>query len=714
MRVLSTGNGSGNSAGTATNLLDLVFSPRRIALVGATEKPGRPGSVLMSNLETFPGEVVPVAPGVDTVMGRKAYASLLEVPGEIDLAVVAVPAAAALGVVRDAAARGVRVVVVISGGFAETGPGGVLLQDELLAAARAGGVRVVGPNCLGVQNCDLPMNASLSQGLPAGGGGIALVTQSGAYGMAIHTVALDEGAHFAKVLAAGNKADIGDAELLTLLGEDPDSRTLCFFCESMPDGRAFAEAAAGITPRKPVIVARTGRSAAGSRAAMSHTAALGSDERLWRGALGGAGVVLARSGLEMMDAARALDTQPVPAGPRVGIVTNSGGTGVELADLLADEGLAVPELSGDLQSELRRLLPAHGSAANPVDLTTVWSRYAELYPVLVDRLARSGEVDVVVPVLLQRAATDEATVLALRDVVLRLRDDGVSVPVYVCWVTARVDREQAAPLHDAGIPCFDWPERTARAAGHAVRYGRARTATPAPLPPVPRPDGLAPLTAGALDTDEAARLLTAAGIPLVQHRMCSSADEAVAAAATLGGTVVAKVVHPGLVHKSDVGGVRTGLVGEAEVHTAATALLGLAPGARVLVQRQLSGVEIVVGGLRDPALGAMVMVGLGGIHVELLDDVAFALAPLDRVTARRLLDGLQGAALLRGARGSRPVDVDAAAQLLCAVGALMASVPEIVELDLNPVLVNDTGATAVDWRVGTAFSPAQDEAGPVD
>ncbi|MDQ1600679.1 MAG: hypothetical protein QOD68_2153 [Actinomycetota bacterium] len=696
----------------SAGLLDAVFSPRRIALVGASEKPGRAGSVLMGNLETFPGEVVPVTPGAQTVFGRRAYGSLLDVPGEIDLAVVAVPAGAVTGVVRDAAARGVRVVAVVSGGFAETGPAGKARQDELLAVARSGGVRVVGPNCLGVQNCDLPMNASLSRGLPAGSGGITLVTQSGAYGMAIHTVALDEGAHFAKVLAAGNKADIGDAELLTLLGEDPASRTLCFFCESMPDGRAFAEAAAAITPRKPVVVARTGRSTAGSRAAFSHTAALADDERLWRAAFGAAGVVLARSGLEMMDVARALDSQPVPAGPRVGVVTNSGGTGVELADLLADEGLEVPELSPALQAELRRRLPAHASAANPVDMTTVWARYAELYPLLVDRLARSGEVDVVVPVLLQRAAADPAAVLALRDAVLRLRADGVPVPVYVCWVTARGERGHAVPLHEAGIPCFDWPERTARAAGHAVRYGTARNVTQPPLPAPPRPAGLAPLARGVLDSDQAAALLTEAGVLLAEHRICRTVDEAVTTAAGLGGPVVAKVVHADLAHKSDVGGVRTGLVGAAAVRTAAADLLALARGARVLVQRQLTGVELVVGGLRDPQLGAMVMAGLGGVHVEVLDDVAFAPAPLDLPAARRLLDSLHGAALLRGNRGRATVDVDAAARLLCAVGDLVASVPEIAELDLNPVLVSEIGAIAVDWRICTRFSPAQDEVRP--
>ena len=683
-------------APTPTPALTALFSPRRIALVGASER--RVGALLWRNLESFPGEVVPVTPSAATVFGHAAFPTVRAVPGPVDLAVVVVPAGSVAGVIRDAAAAGVPAAVVLSGGFAETGPAGAALQDEVLAAARAGGVRLVGPNCLGVQNADLPLNASMAAGLPAGGGGISLVTQSGAYAMAIHSVALDEGARFAKVAAVGNKADVGDAELLRVLGADPATRTLCFFCESLPDGRAFVEAAATVSPRRPVIVARTGRSPAGARAAVSHTAALAGEDRLWRAALAQAGVVQARSGLEMLDAARALDTQPVPAGHRVGIVTNSGGTGVELADLLGAEGASVPELSAALRAELAAVLPAHASAGNPVDLTPVWSRYAELYPWLVDRLARSGEVDVVVPVLLQRAALDEAAVLGIRDTVARLRADRVGVPVYVCWVTDRGARRRAAPLQDAGVPCFDWPERTARAVGHAVRYGAGR-ADVRPVLPSPPTAGAAALPPGLLDVDVAARLLAGAGVPLVAHAVGATSGEAVTIADGLGYPVVAKVVHRQVVHKTEHGGVRLGLRDAGEVRDAAAALLGLAPGARVLVQRQVRGAEVAVGGLRDPQLGPMVMVGSGGVHVEMLGDVAFALAPLDRASARRLIASLRAAALLTGARGAEPVGVEALVDVVVAVGEWLAAAPGVAELDLNPVLVSRSGAAVADWRV---------------
>ncbi len=699
-----------------TESLSALFEPRRIALVGASEQPGRMGELFWRNLTSFPGEVVPVSPDAETVFGHRAHRTLADVDGVVDLAVVVVPAAAVPVVIRDAGVKGVRTAIVISGGFAEAGPDGARLQAEVLAAGRSGGVRIVGPNCLGVQNCDLPLNASMAQGLPAGGGGISLVTQSGAYGMAIYAVGRDERTRFAKVYAAGNKADIGDAELLRYLAADPATRTLCFFCESMPDGRAFVEAAAELAPRKPVIVARTGRSVAGSRAAESHTAALAGNERIWRAALEHAGAVLARSGLEMLDAARALDTQPIPAGPRVAVITNSGGTGVELADLLTDEGVEVPELPAGLQEELRALLPAHGSSRNPVDMTPVWSRYAELYPVLVDRLARSGEVDVVVPVLLQRSATDEAAVRGVRDAAVRLRADRVRVPVYVCWVTARSDRCHADLLQEAGVPCFDWPERTARAVGHAVRYGRSRAAIrrPPPAPVAASPGARAALPAGFLEPGAGARLLAEAGIAVVESVLCTDPEEAVAAADRLGHPVVAKVIHPNLVHKSDLGGVRVGLAGADAVRAASAGLLGLAPGARVLIQPRVSGVEVVVGGLRDPAFGPVVMVGLGGVLVEVMDDVVFGLAPLEHAAARRLLDRLRGHALLAGVRGRSPVDLDAIAAVVRATGDLLVSMPEIAELDLNPVLAAANGCLVVDWRVRVESSPGQDKAGRAD
>jgi acyl-CoA synthetase (NDP forming) len=706
--------------------LAAVFAPRRVALVGASERPGSVGRLLWDNLADFPGEVVPVGPAAQ-VCGQVAYPDLRDVPGQVDLAVIATPAATVPGIVRSAADQGVAAVVVLSAGFAETGDDGARLQDEAVAAARAGGVRLVGPNCFGVQNADLPLNASIAAGTPRGGGGVTIVTQSGSYGMAVHALGQDEGLRVAKVFAAGNKADITDAELLAYLRQDPDTSVICLLLESITDARGFFAEACLTTPHKPVIAVVGGRTSAGQRAAVSHTAALASDDAVRDAALRQAGVVRVRSGLQVLDAARALSSQPVPRGPRVAVITNSGGTGVELTDLLADQGLVVPELSESLQAGLRAIMPAYASARNPVDMTPAWNLFASVYPDAIEMLARSGEVDVIVPVLLQRSASAEVAT-AVRDAVARLRAAAVPVPVYVCWVAPRSADEHARLLNLAGVPCFPWPERTAQVAGVAVRCGaglwRKETLAPpdvaeppedlrapgrrAQPPRRPRPAAApppAPLPAatpnGFLPSQAARDLLVASGIAVIETVCCRSAASAAAAAERLGYPVVAKVDHPDLVHKSDAGGVRLGLGSGDEVAEAAAELLGLAAGAAVLVQHQHRGVELLVGGVRDPEFGAMVMAGLGGVLVETQRDVQLAVAPVDTGQAEAMLRSLRGAAILGGLRGSPPVHLGFVAETIVAIGDLMVAHPQIAELDLNPVLASPDGCVAVDWRIST-------------
>jgi acyl-CoA synthetase (NDP forming) len=600
---------------------------------------------------------------------------------------------------------------VLSAGFAETGEEGAALQAEAVTAARAGGVRLVGPNCFGVQNADLPLNASIAAGTPRGGGGVSVVTQSGSYGMAVHALGQDEGLRVAKVFAAGNKADITDAELLAYLRQDPDTSVICLLLESITDARGFFAEACLTTPHKPVIAVVGGRTSAGQRAATSHTAALATDDAVRDAALRQAGVVRVRTGLQVLDAARALSSQPVPRGPRVAVVTNSGGTGVELTDLLADEDLVVPELSGSLQEELRAIMPAYASARNPVDMTPAWHRFTTVYPGAIEMLARSGEVDVVVPVLLQRSASAEVAT-AVRDAVQRLRADAVPVPVYVCWVAPRSADEHARVLNEAGVPCFPWPERTAQVTGVAVRCRQGlgspnRTPPPArdhPAAP-PLPASAPPLPASApngfLPAQAARDLLVASGITVIETVCCQSAATAAAAADRVGYPAVVKVDHPDLVHKSDAGGVRLGLGSGAEVAEAADELLGLAKGARVLVQRQHRGVELLVGGVRDPEFGPMVVAGFGGVLVETQRDVQLAVAPVDMDQARAMLSSLRGAALFGGLRGSPPIPLDFVAEIVVAVGDLMVGCPEIAELDLNPVLAGPDGCVAVDWRIST-------------
>lgn len=650
--------------------------------------------MLWRNLAGFPGEVLPVSRTSGTIDGQRAYASLRDIPGSVDLAVVAVPAVAALEVVTDAVAAGVGAVVLVSAGFAETGPNGVDLQNRLAHTARMGGVLLVGPNCLGVQNCNLPLNASLASGM-TGGGGISLITQSGSYAMAVHAMSSEEGLGFAIAYSSGNRADVDDAEVLDYLREDDRTDVVCVFTESLVDGRAFLDAARRTTRVKPVIVAAVGRSEAGARAAASHTAALAADRRTWDDVLSGVGVTVARSGIEMLDAARALRDQPPPTGRRAAIITNSGGTGTELADLLADEAVILPQLSDGLRARLADLLPEYASTENPVDITPVWSRFAEIYPAVLDMLARSGEVDLVMPVLLHRSAEDASVAQGILRVVESLRADSIGVPVYVCWVARRSAWPVAAVLQAAGIPCLEWPPRAARAVGHAVRYGETRHA--APSEPETVVQRALPESVG-FDAEATYGFLVDNGIPMVQTLFVTDSVGAVAGARRVGYPVVLKVDHPTLSHKSDVGGVRLNLLDDEAVNDAATALLSLAPGARLVVQPMSSGVEVVIGGIREPTFGPVVAFGLGGVLVEVIDDVRFAAAPLTAADAAKLVGAPKGAEILAGVRGAPPCDVGALAGVARAVGDLMITYPELLELDLNPVLAGQHGCAAADFR----------------
>lgn len=673
--------------------LDAVFNPARVAVVGASDRPGKVGTVVWRNLSDFDGDVVPVTPSSSSVGGVPAARSLTDVEGELDLAVLVVPSRAAPTVARQAAAKGVKAIVVLAGGFAETGGEGAALQAELVEAA--GPVRIVGPNCFGVQNMARGLNASMTAAGSHRPGGIALITQSGAYGMAIHAMAPDEHLRFGKVYSSGNKADIGDHEAIRYLHADPDTDIICLLAESVTDGAELAAAIREAAPTMPVVVAKTGRSEAGARAARSHTGSLGTDDAIFRAAMRQAGAVTVRTGLEMLDVARLLAGQPLPGGNRAAIITNSGGTGVELVDLLATEGVDVPELSETLQARISGRIPAFASPRNPVDITPIWPRFAELYPWLVDTLARSGEVDLVMPVLLQRAAMDEATVAGIRDVVARLRSDRIDIPVYCCWVAPRAERFKADVLQTEGIPCLEWPEPTARAVGHAVRYATNRHRIP-PRPEMPSPQRLE-LPGGPVPSTQAAAVLAGFGIATVESRTCRHESEALSAAAALGGPVVMKTADPAIEHRADVGGVHVGLSTRQEVADAYRDLSRL--DTAVLVQPQLTGVEMVVGGLRDPAFGPVVMTGLGGTVVELLEDVAFALAPVTTGEAVGMVEQLRGFPLLSGYRGKPAASIEELAGVIAAVGRLTATCTEVSEIDLNPVMVTETEAVAVDWKV---------------
>lgn len=697
---------------------EAAFNPRSIALIGASAKSGKLGYILMRNLlEGYPGKLYPINPGETEILGQRAYARLRDVPGQVDLAVIALPTEACVEAMHDCAGVGAKTALVLSGGFAEVGSEGQARQNALLEAARAGGVRLIGPNCFGLYNCNLGLNASMGLGLPPKGGGISLVTQSGAYGMAIFGLAQQRRLRFAKILSHGNKADLTDHEILNYFEQDDETKVLCLFLESVSDGRAFYEALARVAKRKPVVITKTGRSSAGQRAAASHTAALTGDVTAFITAVRQAGAILAESGLEMVDIAEGLSRQPVAPGNRVAIITNSGGTGVELADMCERFGLSVPELPEDTQARITPLIPAYASPRNPVDVTPAWARFPTMYAGSIEALYDCSDVDIIIPILLQRSALMLENVEAVRDAVLRCqRERGIAKPTYVCWVVGSEGDENQAILQDADIPVYEWPERTARTAAAIVAYAKDyRACTAYQAMPEPAPSGSRAQAANILAVasaqnrtmlleHEVKSLLAAYGARIPRETICTNPAEAIAAGQALGKPCVLKIVSPDISHKSDTGGVRVGVL-PAEVGTVFEEMLAAIrskqPTAQILgisVQELVQGQEVIIGGLRDPEFGPMLMFGLGGIFVEILHDTSYRLVPAAIDELHAMIREVKGYPLLVGARGQAAVDLDALARTLQAVAWLLTDFPEIVELDLNPVFAGPGGAIVADGR----------------
>ena len=673
-----------------------AFSPRRVALVGASAEPGKVGRLLLDNLlGGFGGEIVPIHPRASEMLGLRVYPSLRAVPGVIDLAVIVTPALATLRVVEDCAAAHVAVAVVLSGGFAEVGADGAVLEASLVRAARAGGVRLIGPNCFGLIDVRCKLNASLAMGLP-GAGGVSLFTQSGSYGMAAFSRSAQGAIGFAKVLSAGNKADVNEVDAVRFFGADPATRVIALVLESLADGPGLVQALREVTPHKPVVILKTGRSAAGQRAAASHTAALAQDFPVARAVLRQAGAILVEDGLTLFDVAAALDTQAPLRGRRVAIISNSGGTGVELADLCEAEGLEVPALSAGLRDAIAQHLPAHGSAANPVDVTTAWPRFPAMYGESLRALLASDEVDAVVPVLLQRSALDEGVADAVIAEVQRAAEQGTAKPVHICWAAPVEGEPLRRKLLAAGLPCHDWAARAARV------LARCQTRRP-DLAPI-QGDPLAPPNDvpadGWLAPDQVFRLLAEWGLPIAPWRVVADADAAVGAAKTLGFPCVLKAIRPGLVHKTEAGAVQLGLADAAAVRNAFAGFeRTLGPGSALLQAQAQRGVELVLGAVRDPTFGALVMCGLGGIWAEALADVAVRLAPISPLEARRALDELRGRKVLDGLRGAPRVDTLSLAQLIATLSASVARAPWCLELDLNPLLASGDRFVIVDARM---------------
>jgi acetyl coenzyme A synthetase (ADP forming)-like protein len=698
----------------ATAAMKAFLEPRSVAVVGASRRRGTVAGELFHNLLAagFNGPVYPVNPNASVVQSVLAYESVLDVPGPVDLAVLAVPAPSVVQAARECATKGVRAIVVLSAGFGEIGPEGADRQRELLAVCRTAGMRLIGPNCLGIVNTDpeVRLDATFGPIVPLPGR-VGFLSQSGALGLAIIDYANALGLGLSSFVSVGNKADISANDLLSYWEQDDRTGLVLLYLESFGNPGKFARIARRVARTKPVLAVKSGRSAAGARATSSHTGALlaASDvtvDALFRQA----GVIRTDTLPELFEVASLLANQPMPAGGRVGIVTNAGGPGIMCADACEAGGLQVVQFSQQLRDRLAGGLPAEAALSNPVDMLA--SAPPEHYRRTVELVATSGEVDAVIVIFIPPLRTDPAQVArAVRDAA------ATAGPVPVLSVVMSADQQPAEPDQTGPrLPRYRFPEDAARALVRAVEYGSWRQHPQGQVPELPEVDhdAAAALLAAALadgpgprwlDPAEVARLLGCHGVPVADWRLAGSAEEAGEAAAELDGPVALKAVAPGLVHKTEAHAVRLGLTGATQVRAAATEMAETVAGAGYpvegfLVQRMVGdGVELLVGVVHDPSFGPVIACGAGGTAVELLKDVAVRITPLTDLDAAEMVRSLASFPLLDGYRGAPKADVAALQDLLLRVGGLVEAHPEVAELDLNPVRVLTQGVVVVDARV---------------
>lgn len=690
-----------------------ILSPRSIAVVGASRTPDTIGHQIVANLLRygFTGAVYPVNPRAGSIHSVRAYPRVGELPEVVDLAVITVPKQFVLDVAEEAGQRGVKGLVVISAGFREVGAEGAAREQELMKIVRKHGMRMVGPNCMGVLNTDpnVSMNATFAPSMPPFGRA-AFVSQSGALGLSVLDYAQEYGIGISQFVSVGNKPDVSGNDLLLHWENDPAVGIILMYVESFGNPRRFLEIASRISRQKPIIAVKSGRSTVGARAASSHTGALAASDAAVDALMAQAGVIRAANVEELFDLAMAFGARAIPRSRRTAVVTNSGGPGILAADALEASGMTLADLDSSTVDKLTPLFPAEASIRNPLDMiasATPAGYRAALGALLEDPGVDSALAIFVPPLGIRQADVAEAVAAAATTV--------PDKPVLAVLMGREGLPQGKAELHEFGIPAYIFPESAARALSVLCRYRewRDRPHLDDPELIVDRQRADAIMAAARregiqkLPELQTLQLLEAYGIPTAKAGLARSAEEAVTLAARMKGPVVLKIVSPQVIHKTDVGGVRVGLASAEQVRSAYQEIESnvreAVPGAvidGILVQQMLkAGRELIAGIVRDPAFGALVMFGLGGVLVEVLRDVIFRIAPIHLRDADDMVRGIRGSRILEEIRGMPAADKNAIAGVLLRLSRLAGDFPEIEEIDINPLLASHTGAVAADGRV---------------
>ena len=692
-----------------------LFAPRSIAILGASNDPTRIGGRPIAHMKAagFAGTIYPVNPNRTQVQGLAAYPSVAALPETPDVAIVAVPAAIAVEAVRELGKRGTKAALVFTAGFAEVDAAGEAAQARMVEAARAHGMRLLGPNCLGVFDGRRSYYATFSTSFDSGWpvlGRIGIASQSGAYGTHLYTLARNRGIGASLCIMTGNEADVTVGECIGWLAENPEVDVIAAYVEGVREGPGLIAAfQAARAARKPIVMMKVGRSALGSQAARSHTASIAGDDAVTEAVMREFGVVRARTSEEMLDIAQTATRRIYPVHNTLGMITVSGGAGVLVSDAAEHAGLEMPPMPAESQAKLKSLV-SFCAPRNPVDATAQVGNEPHLLEPFFETMVQDGGYSSVLGFFTMVASSRRWPAMLEKLNAVRERH---ADRLYVLSVI--VTAERARELEEQGWICLEDPTRAVNAIAAMGRFGASFAAVPGAAPPVvPRVD----LPAATPSEAEAKRLLAAAGLAVVPERVCETAGEAVAAAESLGFPVVMKILSPDILHKSEIGGVLVGVGDAAAVRAGFDVLIGRgrekAVGARiegVLVARQMSGgVECIMGIQRDPVFGPMAMFGLGGIFVEVMKDVVFRRCPFGVDVAEEMIRSIRGAPLLLGARGRPKADVRALAEMLARLSVFAVQAGErLLSVDLNPVFAmpegTPGGAFAADAVVEVSLSP---------
>jgi acetyl coenzyme A synthetase (ADP forming)-like protein len=692
-------------------MLDSILKPSSIAVIGASHRPDTIGYEILDNLvkSGFNGPLYPVNPNAASVHSIKAFPKVTAIPDPVEMAVIVVPKQFVLGVAEECGKKGVKALVVITAGFAEIGGEGIEREKQLVAIVKKYGMRMVGPNCMGVLNTDpaVSMLATFSPSMPPHGP-VAIVSQSGAMGQSILDYAEELGIGIAQFVSVGNKPDVSGNDCVEYWGKDPKVRAILMYLESFGNPRRFFAQARILTRTKPIFVVKAGRTAAGARAASSHTAALAGTDLALDVLMQQCGVIRAQSVEELFDYAMAFPRVPLPKGNRVAIVSNAGGPAIILADACESNGLLVPELTPATQAAIRKLVAEEATVRNPVDL--IASAKPETYRGAVSLVLQDPNVDAVIASFIAPLGVHAREVaIAIRDAAATRKD----VPVLAVLLGRNGVPAGLKELVDAQIPGYVFPESAVRALAALNRYriwlqrpeGTTQTF------PVDRAKAEA-IIAGAqkaqrakLDEGEAMALLEAYGVPTAAWRVVKNAGDAASAARAIGFPVVCKAMSPRLIHKADVGGVLLDLATEQAVKDGCTRMLarvrertGVAPEGIFVQAMVKGGRETIVGSAREPRTGPLVMFGLGGLFVEVMKDVVFRVLPVTDLDAREMVRGIRGYPILEGIRGETSVDLVAIEEIIQRVSQLVGDFDAVQEMDINPLVAFPDRVVALDAR----------------